>query len=82
MCNDIELSDIIVQGTGVLSRIGRCEALGPTTELQMQISFTSNRTDKGFIPSVTMHYDYCEHLRSKLTLDTIKVIPEVSLKIF
>jgi hypothetical protein len=27
-----------------------------------------------------MHYDCCEHLGSKLKLDTIKLIPEVSLK--
>jgi hypothetical protein len=82
MCNELEPSDIILQGTGVLSMFGRCDASGPTTKLQMQINFTSNRTDKDFISNVTKHYDCCEHLGSKLMLDTIKVIPEVSLKIF
>jgi hypothetical protein len=78
ICNDVEPSDIILQGTGVLSKFGRCDALGPTTKLQTQISFKSNRTDKDFIPNVTMHYAYYEHLGSKLKLDTIKLILEVS----
>jgi hypothetical protein len=59
---------------------GRCNALGANTKLQTQISFTSNRTDKDFIPNVTMHCDCCEHLGSKLKLDTMKLIPEVLLK--
>jgi hypothetical protein len=80
MCNNLETSDIILQGTGVLSMFSRCDALGPTTKLQAQISFTSNRTDKDFILNVTMHYDCCEHLGSRVKVDTIKLIPEVSLK--
>jgi hypothetical protein len=59
---------------------GRCDVLGPTTKLQTQSSFTSNRTDKDFIPNVTMHYDSCEHLGFKLKLDAIKLLPEVPLK--
>jgi hypothetical protein len=54
MCNNMEPSDMILQGTDVLSLFGRCEALGPTTKLQTQISFASNRTDKDFIPNATM----------------------------
>jgi hypothetical protein len=73
MCNDLDPSDVILQGTGVLSMFGRCKALGPNTKLQTQISFTSNRTDKNFIPNVTMHYDCCEHLGSKLMLNTMKL---------
>jgi hypothetical protein len=78
MCNDLEPSDIILQGTGVLSMFGRCDALGSTTKLQTQIGFTSNRTDKDFILNVTIYYDCCEHVGSKLKLDTIKLIPEES----
>jgi hypothetical protein len=59
---------------------GRCDALGPTTKLQTLISFTSNRTNKYFIPNVTMHYDCCEHLGFRVKLESIKLIPEVSLK--
>jgi hypothetical protein len=59
---------------------GKCDALRSTTKLQTQINFTSNRTDKDYMPNVTIHYDCCEHLGSKLKLDTIKLIPEVSLK--
>ncbi|PNF43974.1 hypothetical protein B7P43_G00917 [Cryptotermes secundus] len=80
LCNDLEPSDIILQGTGVLSMFGRCDALGLNTKLQTQMSFTSNRTDKDFIPSVTLHYDCCEHLGSRVKLDTMKFIPDVPLK--
>jgi hypothetical protein len=80
MCNNLEPSDIIVQGTGVLSMFGRCDALGSSTKIQTQFSFTSNRTDKDFIPNVTLHYDCCEHLGSTLKLDTTKLIPEIPLK--
>jgi hypothetical protein len=59
---------------------GRCDASGPTTKLQTQIIFTSNRPDKDFISNVTMRYDCCEHLGSKIKLDTMKLIAEVSLK--
>jgi hypothetical protein len=80
VCNNLETCDIILQGAGVLSMLGRCEALGPTTKLQTQISFASNRTDKDFIPNVTMHYDCCENLGPRLKLDMMKLIPEVQLK--
>jgi hypothetical protein len=80
MCNVLEASDIILQVTGVLSMFGRCDVLGPTTKLQTQSSFTSNRTAKDFIPNVTITYDCCEHLGSKLKLDAIKQLPEVPLK--
>jgi hypothetical protein len=80
MCNDLKPSDINLQDIGVLSMFGRCDVLGQTTKLQTQSSFTSNRTDKNVIPNVTMHYDCCEHLGSKLQLDAIKLLPEVPLK--
>jgi hypothetical protein len=57
MCNnDIEPSDVIAQGTGLLLPLGRQDALGPTTKIQIQTSFMSNRTDRDFISKVTMHY--------------------------
>jgi hypothetical protein len=80
MCDNIEHSDIILQRTGILSIFDRCDTLGPTTKLQTQVRFISNRIDKDFIPNVTINYDCCEHLGYRLKLDTRELSPEVTLK--
>ena len=80
MCNNLDPSDVIVQDTGILSMFGRCDALGPSMKIQTHSTFTSNKTDKGTVPDITLQYDCCEHLGSKLNLNTVKGASELSLK--
>ena len=70
MCNDLDPSDATVQGTGILSVFGRCDAFGQGTKLQTQSTFMSNETDNDIVPDIILNYYCCEHLGSKLKLDT------------
>jgi hypothetical protein len=36
ICNSLDPSDVIVQGTGILSMFGPCDAFGPSTKTQTQ----------------------------------------------
>jgi hypothetical protein len=80
LCNSLDPSDVIVQGTGMLSMSGRCDAFGPSTKIQTESTFTSNRTDKDIVPEVTLQYDCCEHLGSKLKLYIVKGTTKLPLK--
>lgn len=80
MCNNLNSSDVIVEGTGILSMSGRCDALGPSTNIEPQSSFTSNRTHSGIFRYITLHYVCCEHLGSKIKLHRAKGISELPLK--
>jgi hypothetical protein len=51
-----------------------------STKIQTQSIFTSNRTDKDIVPDVTLQYDCCEHLGSKLKLNIVKGTSELPLK--
>jgi hypothetical protein len=80
ICNYVEPSDVVLQGTHILSMFGRCDALGASTKIQTQTSFTSNRTDKDSVPNTTLNYDCCKHLGPQLKLNEIKLISELPLK--
>jgi hypothetical protein len=76
----LDPSDVIVGGISILLLFGRCDALGPSTKIQTQSTFTPNRTDKDIPPDIALQYDCCEHLGSKLKLSTVKGTSELPLK--
>jgi hypothetical protein len=80
MCNILDPSDVIAQGTGILSMFGRCDAFRPSTKIQTQSTFMRNRIDTDIVPDITLQYDCCKHLGSKLKLNTFKGTSELPLK--
>jgi hypothetical protein len=71
MCSILDSSYVIVQGTGILLMFERCDIFGPSRKIQTQSTCTSKRTDKVIFPDITLQYDRCEHLGSKLKLNTV-----------